>query len=92
MSGLPIFAVKPFAECVGVNDLSVEEMGKCRLQFGAQCVDVVIVRYHQNYDDLDVQDGSKHVELLGMRRSEDIWCADVTRMIVSVLGIELGNI
>jgi hypothetical protein len=76
-----MFALKPYAQCVSNHDLSVQDMGRCRLLFNAQCVDDVhIVRYH------DERDGSTHVQFLGMRRADDIlfYCADLTKMSVSV--------
>jgi hypothetical protein len=87
MKGFPMFALKPYAECRadrGNEAFSVEEMGPCRLQYHAQITDVVIVRYYHN--DVDDEDGS-NVELLGMKRPDDIlfYCADVTKMTVSVL-------
>ena len=81
MKGFPMVALKPYAQCVSNHELSVQDMGRCRLLFNAQCVDDVhIVRYH------DERDGSTHVQFLGMRRADDIlfYCADLTKMSVSV--------
>ena len=44
-----MFALKPYAECVGNQKFSVQEMGTCRLVFNSEHVDdVVIVVYTQN--------------------------------------------
>jgi hypothetical protein len=88
MNDFPMFALKPYAECVGDRVFYAQEMGQCRLSFNARSVEnCEIVRYHQNQDE-SVHDNSKIVQFLGMRRSDDIlfYCADTSKMTVSVSG------
>ncbi len=51
MKGFPMFAVKPLAELLDEQELSVQEMGTCTLLSNAVRTDnVSIVRYHQQYE------------------------------------------
>jgi hypothetical protein len=87
MKGFPTFAVKPYAECVGEQELIAQEMGTCALLYNAvRTEDVSIVRYYQLQDEIR-DETSKRVQYLGIRRSEDIlfYCADTTKMMISVL-------
>ncbi len=86
MNDFPMFALKPYAECVGNQGFLAQEMGQCKLLFKARSVEnVEIVRYHQHQDET-VREGSKNVQFLGMRRSDDIlfYCADMNSMTVAV--------
>jgi hypothetical protein len=88
MKDFPMFALKPYAECVGNQVFYDQEMGPCTLTFNTRNVEnVEIVRYHQNRD-AAVGDNSQNVQFLGMRRSEDVlfYCADTSKMTVSVSG------
>jgi ABC-type multidrug transport system fused ATPase/permease subunit len=78
MKDLPMFALKPFAECINIQDFSTSSMGTCKLLFNMRCVEnVEIMRFHQENDAM---------QFLGMRKSDDVsfYCADMNKMQVSV--------
>ena len=92
MNGFPMFALKPYAECAGIQEFSVQEMGTCRLVFSDHVEDVFIVVYTQAlpHEGARSPDGSMRAQLLGIRRSTEIlfYCADLTKMTVSVSSID----